>query len=107
MADTKVVFSKRFAVVGRKVTACMQNSLPRKNILRRIFELLKGCGRCQTFVRLNAVFRSDLMWWHLFLDTWNGVGMMDNPANYSSSVDLYTDASGSLVGCYGQMVNCS
>ena len=34
------------------------------------------------------------MWWHLFLDIWNGVGMMDNPANYSSSVDLYTDASG-------------
>ena len=71
---------------------------PGRTFLRRIFELLKGCGRCQTFVYLNAAFRSDLTWWHLFLDTWNGVDMMDNPANYSSSVDLYADASGRF-GC--------
>ena len=71
---------------------------PGRTFLRRVFELLKGCVRRQQFVRLNAAFRSDVMWWHVFLDTWNGIGMMDNPANGPVSVHLYTDASGHF-GC--------
>ena len=71
---------------------------PGRTFLRRIFELLKGCDKNQSFVCLNAAFRSDLMRWHLFLETWNGIGMMDNPASYPSSIDLYTDASGHF-GC--------
>ena len=71
---------------------------PGRTFLRRIFDLLKGCGRRRPFVRLNAMFRSDLMWWHLFLDSWNGIGMMDNPASNSERIHVYTDASGQF-GC--------
>ena len=34
---------------------------PGWTFLRRIFELLKGCGRNQSFVCRNAAFKSDLM----------------------------------------------
>ena len=71
---------------------------PGRTFLRRVFELLKGCKKRQTFVRLNAAIRSDLMWWHLFLDSWNGVGMMDNPADDPTGIHLHTDASGHF-GC--------
>lgn len=81
------------SLAGKLQHAC-KVICPGMTFLRRIFELLKGCGKNQSFVCLNAAFRSDLMWWHLFLETWNGIGMMDNPASYLSSINLYTDASG-------------
>ena len=28
------------------------------------------------FIRLSAGFRSDLMWWKLFLNEWNGISLM-------------------------------
>ena len=49
---------------------------PGRTFLRRMFELLKGRPRGQQFVRLSAAFRSDLMWWHMFLESWNGVGLL-------------------------------
>ena len=53
--------------------------------------------RQEAVIHLNAAFRSDIRWWHLFLDTWNGIGMMDNPADSVTSFNLYTDVSGILV----------
>ena len=42
--------------------------------------------------------RSDLMWWDLFLDSWNGVSLL-HPARLVHPVhEIYTDASGSF-GC--------
>ena len=29
-------------------------------------------------IRLDQDFRSDLLWWHLFLDTWNGVSCLQS-----------------------------
>lgn len=72
---------------------------PGRTFLRRMFELLKATNRHQPFIRLNATFRSDLSWWHIFLEHWNGISMLGPlqaapPPNHH----LYTDASGSL-GC--------
>ena len=47
------------------------------------------------FTWLNVEFRSDLMWWHLFIDSWNGLCLLRSET-WSSPADYYiqTDASG-------------
>jgi len=47
-------------------------------------------------VRLGAELWSDLVWWHRFLDKWNGVGILPTPG--MESVHILSDASGSW-GC--------
>ena len=69
-----------------------------QTFLRRMFELLKGTSKKQHFIRLNTSFRSDLMWWNLFLESWNGISMLEDPAWKSAPFHLCTDASGSF-GC--------
>ena len=50
-----------------------------------------------SFVRctLNKAFRSDLFWWHAFLQSWNGLSILRHPS-ISSHPEFYaqTDASG-------------
>ena len=70
---------------------------PGRIFLRRVFELLRGVGKRQQFVRLNASFKSDLWWWHCYLDSWNGVAMMENCPSIDQEIHLYADAS----GCFG------
>ena len=71
---------------------------PGRTFLRRMFELLKGGARKQPWIRLNASFRLDLLWWHLYLESWNGVAMLENATMRNPDIYLYTDASGSF-GC--------
>ena len=71
---------------------------PGRTFLRRMFDLLKGIPQKQQFVRLNTSFRSDLMWWHTFLESWNGVSMMRDGLQASPDHHVTTDASGSF-GC--------
>ena len=69
---------------------------PGRTFLHRMFELLKGRPRGQQFVRLSAAFRSDLMWWHMFLESWNGVGLLQGQLSSLPDFNLFTDASGSF-----------
>ena len=71
---------------------------PGRTFLRRMFELLKGTTKKQHFIRLNKSFHSDLMWWHRFLESWNGISMMGDQAEAAADHHLYSDASGSF-GC--------
>ena len=70
---------------------------PGRTFLRRVFDLLKGTPKKRQFVRLNAAFRSDIWWWHRFLESWNGVSMLPG-AEAREEFDLFSDASGSF-GC--------
>ena len=38
------------------------------------------------------------MWWHLFLEKWNGLSIVENPAESAPDITLYSDGSGSF-GC--------
>jgi len=51
------------------------------------------------FTWLNREFRSDLLWWHTFMASWNGLGLL-RTESWSSPADHYiqTDVSGSW-GC--------
>lgn len=71
---------------------------PGRTFLRRMFELLKGTNKKHRFVRLNTSFRSDLLWWLTFLESWNGVAMLEVPSTHSVSQHAYSDASG-VYGC--------
>ena len=71
---------------------------PGRTFLRRMFELLKGAHKKHRFVCLNTAFRSDLLWWFTFLESWNGVAMLEAPMAYTVNQHVYTDASG-VYGC--------
>lgn len=71
---------------------------PGRTFLRRVFELLKGVSKKHHHIRLNAAIRSDIIWWHTFLATWNGKAMIQNVAVYGGGVEVFTDASSSI-GC--------
>ena len=69
---------------------------PERTFLRRAFELVSVTSRKHHHIRLNAMFRSDLLWWSTFLSTWNGVVII--PEEGDSGIKLFTDASGGI-GC--------
>ena len=55
------------------------------------------------YTRLNKEFRSDLAWWHMLLEVWNGTGFLQ-VAGYPQppSLSIQTDASGNW-GCRGYL----
>ena len=69
---------------------------PGRRFVRRIIQLMASVKSRDRFIRLNAEFRSDLQWWNRFLDGWNGIGILQDPA--AEIVDIESDASGSW-GC--------
>ena len=86
------------SLVGKLQHAC-KVVRPGRTFLRRMFELLKGTApKHQHFIRLNKEFRSDLTWWQVFLEAWNGVSMLTEQTHDPPDVDLYTDAAGAC-GC--------
>ena len=51
------------------------------------------------FTRLNMDFRSDLLWWHTFITTWNGHSLLRwHTLQHPITTAIQTDASGAL-GC--------
>ena len=73
---------------------------PGRSFLRRMFELLGGIGKAHHPVRLNHSFRSDLVWWDAFLESWNGVSFLLPTERRTPDQHLFTDAAGSC-GCGG------
>ena len=52
---------------------------PGRRFVRRIIEIMTSVWDRDRFIRLNADIRSDLLWWHTFIETWNGVGILQDP----------------------------
>lgn len=66
-----------------------------RTFLRQLFPLLSLRRACHHTIRLNAGARADLLWWRMFLKSWNGTSFFPAP---SPSVQVVSDASGSF-GC--------
>eukprot|EP00731_Ephydatia_muelleri_P001730 Em0001g1730a len=65
--------------------------------LRRLIHLSTTARRLHHRIRLNTDARADVSWWDRFLPSWNGVAMfIASDWRDADSVNLYTDASGSL-----------
>ena len=58
----------------------------------RLIQVMSSVKGRDHFVRLGVDVRSDLMWWQLFLETWNGIGILPN--SEMGHIDLFTDVSG-------------
>lgn len=71
---------------------------PGKTFLRRMFELKAAVQHIKGKFRLSSGFRSDILWWASFLDSWNGVRMMSEHSQLQAKVHIWTDASGNF-GC--------
>ena len=67
--------------------------------LRRMIDVAHKAKQLDNWVHLTAEFKSDLAWWHSFIDYWNGLGMMECVStSWSPQYCFFTDASGSW-GC--------
>ena len=71
---------------------------PGRTFLRRLFDLSATVKKPNHHVSLNAGARSDLAWWSVFLEQWNGVSLLAVLGEQEPSVILTSDASGSW-GC--------
>ena len=85
------------SLAGHLQHACV-TVRPGRSFLRRIFDLMARVAHPDHFVRLSAGFRSDLMWWKLFLKEWNGLSLMRAVGKQLADVEVFSDASGSW-GC--------
>ena len=63
--------------------------------LRQLFTLMSRVRENHHFIHLTASARADLLWWHTFLQNWNGLSFFPQA---SHSVVVSSDASGSF-GC--------
>eukprot|EP00731_Ephydatia_muelleri_P017680 Em0010g778a len=65
--------------------------------LCRLIDLSTTVRKLHHHISLNAEARADIRWWDSFLPSWNGVAMFLDPEwTAADSLQLYTDASGSL-----------
>ncbi len=71
---------------------------PGRSFLRRLFELQAGTKKDHHHIPLCSAARSDIMWWHIFLESWNGVSMQPHSSLELTIHHIYTDATGSF-GC--------
>jgi len=69
---------------------------PGRTFVRRLIELVGVFQQGNHWIRINASTRSDILWWSMFMEGWNGVSMM--PSALPETVPLVSDASGSW-GC--------
>ena len=72
---------------------------PGRTFMARMYSIAARVKELHYFTRLNKEFRSDLYWWHIFINKWNGLSFLHSP-NCQLHFDglVQTDASGSW-GC--------
>ncbi len=71
---------------------------PGRSFLRQMIILNKSRRDPSVPLRLNKHFRSDLAWWSLFLQKWNGITLMSALGLERPSFSITSDASGAW-GC--------
>ena len=72
---------------------------PGRTFTARMYSTAARVKELHYFTRLNKEFRSDLFWWHIFINKWNGLSFLHAPS-CALSVDgqVQTDVSG-FWGC--------
>ena len=71
---------------------------PGRPFMRRLYTA-QSIGTLPNYhVRLNLPTMADILWWHLFISTWNGISMLWDLGKQSANIISTSDASG-LWGC--------
>ncbi len=71
---------------------------PGRTFVRRMYSVAARVRELDYYTRLNKGFRSDLHWWHIFLQSWNGTSFLQLTGAFTPEICIQTDASGSW-GC--------
>ena len=71
---------------------------PGRTFICGMLSLLRVVSKPHHHIRLDASFRADLLWWHTFVTSWNGISILHQLKNHSPDTKFFTDASGSW-GC--------
>ena len=71
---------------------------PGRTFIRELIANMKRPAHLEQRTRLTAEAKADIAWWRLFVDDWNGVGLLPQPASTPFSQTVVSDASGSW-GC--------
>ena len=85
------------SLIGQLAHAC-KVVVHGRSFLRRMIDLAASRTNLDHWIRVNAAFRSDLFWWHLFMARWNNSSMLSAHLPTQPDRHLFTDASGSW-GC--------
>ena len=72
---------------------------PGSTFVRRLIELVAVFQKGDHYVRINKSTRSDILWWSMFMEDWNGVSLM--PSVVQESVPLEQK----LIGMVAFVVN--
>ena len=81
------------SLIGQLQHACRAVRAGR-TFLRRMIDLSTTVRELDHWVRLNRGFRSDLRWWDLFLEDWNGVALCRGLVPRLPEATVTSDASG-------------
>jgi len=90
---------KRNTVISWAPTACNQSGERRKDICEQ--DVFTRCTDKKDGLQAtpHAEFHSDLSWWHIFLESWNGLSLLRSAGvPTTSAYCIQTDASGAW-GC--------
>ena len=68
---------------------------PGRVFVARMYSTAAKVKKLTHFSRLNKSFRSDLYWWHIFINNWNSISLLRS-ATPTYDYHIYTDASGAL-----------
>ena len=74
---------------------------PGRSFLRRLHALLADVGAdrdANHWIRPNRAAKADIVWWHTFVSSWNGVSMLWDQEKAAPAIRVVSDASGSW-GC--------
>jgi len=63
--------------------------------LRHLYAMQDIGSRPDHYIRLNQPAMADIMWWHIFSSTWNGISMLWDSGTRVADLILTSDASGS------------
>ena len=86
--DKKSSTKKELESLAGKLTFASRVVRPGKTFLRRMFELISVARQGHHHIRLNLEFRSDLRWWAMFLQAWNGVSILEQYGLQSSEFHI-------------------
>ncbi len=85
------------SLIGQLSDAC-RVVRPGRTFLRRMIDLSSVAKELHHRIRLSRAFKSDLSWWALFLEQWNGVSLFSSVVRGACCTTLTSDASGTW-GC--------
>ena len=65
-----------------------------RTFVAQMYSTAAKVKKLTNFSHLNKSFKSDLYWWHMFINHWNGISLLRSATTFPD-YHMYTDASGS------------